>query len=34
VVVHPPIATDGWTRDALDHEIERIHHLYEETLEG
>ncbi len=34
VVVHAPIPTDGWSRAGLDHEIERIHHMYEETLEG
>ncbi len=34
VVVHPPIATDAWKREELDAEVERIHHLYEDTLEG
>jgi hypothetical protein len=29
VVVHPPIATDGWTLETLDTEIERIRALYQ-----
>ncbi len=34
VVVHPPIATTGWTAAGLDGEIAKIHALYEETLQA
>ena len=34
VVVHPPIATTGWTADRLDREIAAIHQLYLDTLRG
>jgi putative phosphoserine phosphatase/1-acylglycerol-3-phosphate O-acyltransferase len=34
VVVHPPIATTKWTARTLGRHIERIHQLYQETLEG
>ena len=34
VVVHPPIATDGWTADTLDRRIAEVRALYEGTLEG
>lgn len=33
VVVHPPISSQGWTRQGLDREIEKIHRLYLETLD-
>jgi 1-acyl-sn-glycerol-3-phosphate acyltransferase len=33
VTVHPPIPTDGWSRDTLDAEIEVIEQLYHHTLE-
>lgn len=34
VVVHPPIATTGWTRETLDTRIAEIHALYQATLRG
>ncbi len=34
VVVHPPISTDGWSRENLDQRINEIHRIFEETLEG
>ena len=30
--VHPPIATDDWTADAIDERIAEVRRLYEETL--
>ena len=33
-VVLPPIDTSGWTREALDDEIENVRQLYIEVLEG
>jgi len=34
VVVHPPIPTDGWTLDTLDHEIASVEQLYRDTLQA
>jgi len=33
VIVHPPVPTDGWTREALDAAVVRVHQLYVDTLE-
>ena len=33
VVVHPPIATTGWTKADLDEAVARVQGLYQETLE-
>jgi putative phosphoserine phosphatase/1-acylglycerol-3-phosphate O-acyltransferase len=32
VVVHAPISTVGWTKEALDEAVVRVHRLYEDTL--
>ncbi|HYO85269.1 MAG TPA: HAD-IB family hydrolase [Dermatophilaceae bacterium] len=34
VVVHPPIPTDGWTKDELDRTVEEVHRFYVDTLES
>ncbi len=34
VVVHPPIATDEWSPETLDHEIAGVEQLYRDTLEA
>jgi putative phosphoserine phosphatase/1-acylglycerol-3-phosphate O-acyltransferase len=34
VVVHDPIPTSGWTKADLDAAVERVHGLYESTLEA
>jgi putative phosphoserine phosphatase/1-acylglycerol-3-phosphate O-acyltransferase len=34
VVVHAPIATKDWTKADLDEAVERVHSLYESTLEA
>jgi putative phosphoserine phosphatase/1-acylglycerol-3-phosphate O-acyltransferase len=34
VVVHPPIATDGWSLDHLDREIAAVEQLYRDTLQA
>jgi putative phosphoserine phosphatase/1-acylglycerol-3-phosphate O-acyltransferase len=34
VVVHPPIATEGWTVDTLDREIAAVEQLYRDTLQA
>jgi len=33
VVVHPPIATDGWDADDLDARVQGVRQLFVETLE-
>jgi putative phosphoserine phosphatase / 1-acylglycerol-3-phosphate O-acyltransferase len=33
VIVHPPIPTDGWTREDLDAAVARVQQLYFDTLE-
>jgi putative phosphoserine phosphatase/1-acylglycerol-3-phosphate O-acyltransferase len=33
VMVHPPIPTDGWTREDLNAAVARVHQLYVDTLE-
>ncbi len=32
VVVHPPVATEGWSHDTLDREIAGVERLYQDTL--
>ncbi len=34
VVIHPPIATTGWTADTLDQRIAAVRAMFVETLEG
>jgi len=34
VVVHPPISTDGWTRDDIDARVGSVRELYVDTLEN
>jgi putative phosphoserine phosphatase/1-acylglycerol-3-phosphate O-acyltransferase len=34
VVVHPPIATEGWSLDTLDREIAATEQLYRDTLQA
>ena len=34
VVVHPPIATDGWSQDTFDDEIAAVEQLYRDTLQA
>lgn len=34
VIVHPPIATEGWTVEGLDEEVARVHRLFEKTLQN
>jgi putative phosphoserine phosphatase/1-acylglycerol-3-phosphate O-acyltransferase len=34
VLVHPPIHTDGWTKDDVDRTAEQIHQFYVDTLEA
>ena len=33
-VVHPPVSTEGWTRESLDARIEEVRRIYLDTLEG
>ena len=33
VTVHPPIPTDGWTREDLNAAVTRVQQLYVDTLE-
>ena len=33
VIVHPPIPTDGWTREDLDAAVAQVQQLYVDTLE-
>jgi len=33
VIVHPPIPTDGWTREDLDAAVANVQQLYVDTLE-
>ncbi len=33
VTVHPPIPTDGWTREDLDAAVAKVQQLYVDTLE-
>ena len=32
VAVLPPVSTDGWTRDDIDHEVHRVREMYVNTL--
>ena len=32
--MHPPIPTDGWTKDDVDRTAEQIHQFYVDTLEA
>ena len=34
VIVHPPISTDGWTKDDIDRTVVQLHQFYVDTLEA
>ncbi len=34
VIVHPPIPTDGWTKDDVDRTVEQVQQFYIDTLEA